>query len=480
MLIVVIALVSVLFAPAASAQTLEDVTQRDQLIANQENLLNTYRCLFSVDTDVVPGECPNPDFVSPGVAPQNPTQHDIEVRDGLIQSQEVLLNVYRCRFDVDTQIVPGGCVDGAPAPVGLDGPESGPEPLGPPPSALGLDPFYEKYLDAGGLPIIASARVPDEALRQAKRLIDEMLANRHDILVKFSENNVRVAVMTESSGVTELPELSDLYEAFPGVDWDERIRGGGIGPTIARPVVAIAEEHLLCYDSDLFRFEDIFVHEFAHGVLNMGVELLPGGSEFRQRLGRAYSDALEVGLWADTYAATNPNEYWAEGVQSWFDLNDPPSPIHNEINTRKELEAYDPVLSALIHEVFGPVAALSSCHGFESEQSTAIQGAVVGPDGVGLEGIGLWAWQGEASTSGFGTTRPDGTFAITMSDGSFTLDIYTNPSADCSFVGRYGPGGFTTERELATIIKIDGASVTGIEIRLPKPPDELPFIEFCA
>ncbi|MXZ77278.1 MAG: hypothetical protein F4Z06_03230 [Acidimicrobiia bacterium] len=71
-------------APATTAQTVEDVEARDQLIANQENLLNTYRCLFGVDTEVVPGGCPNPNTVTPGVSPENPTPQDIEVRDGLI------------------------------------------------------------------------------------------------------------------------------------------------------------------------------------------------------------------------------------------------------------------------------------------------------------------------------------------------------------------------------------------------------------
>lgn len=91
------------------AQSVADVVQRDRLIADQENLLNTYRCLFGVDVEVVPGGCPDPVVVSPGVAPQSPTQHDIEVRDGLIQRQEALLNIYRCRFNIDTEIVPGGC-----------------------------------------------------------------------------------------------------------------------------------------------------------------------------------------------------------------------------------------------------------------------------------------------------------------------------------------------------------------------------------
>ena len=95
--------------PGALAQSAADVAVRDQLIADQENLLNTYRCRFGVDTHAVPGGCPNPDQVSPGVAPPNPTQQDIDVRDGLIQAQEALLNTYRCRFNIDTEVVPGGC-----------------------------------------------------------------------------------------------------------------------------------------------------------------------------------------------------------------------------------------------------------------------------------------------------------------------------------------------------------------------------------
>lgn len=112
-----VVLVPVVAASPVSAQTLADVEERDRLIAAQENLLNTYRCLFGVDTGVVPGGCPNPDTVAPGPAPAKPTQRDIDARDGLIRSQEALLNVYRCRFDVDTEIVPGGCAEGEPAPT---------------------------------------------------------------------------------------------------------------------------------------------------------------------------------------------------------------------------------------------------------------------------------------------------------------------------------------------------------------------------
>ena len=130
--IAVCLVVSVLGAPAAGAQPvavsepmLADIELRDRLIADQENLLNTYRCLFGVDVDVVPGGCDDPDTVVAGAAPQSPTQGDLEVRDGLIQSQESLLNVYRCQYNIDTQLVPGGC-GASDDPEGMEPPQPSP------------------------------------------------------------------------------------------------------------------------------------------------------------------------------------------------------------------------------------------------------------------------------------------------------------------------------------------------------------------
>ena len=221
-----------------------------------------------------------------------------------------------------------------PQPTPTATPEPTATPLPHPPTSVGLDPFYRKYLDADGLPIVASAEVTDAALHRAREIIDEVLANRSDLRATMAGLRVRVAVMAESEVLTDLPEFSDLSEHPSGMSWDERTRGGGVGPTDSRPFLVIAEQNLLCSESDVFPYEDILVHESAHAVLNMGIEAQQGGAEFRRRLAVAYENALAAGLWKHTYAAENPDEYWAEGVQSWFGLNDAPGPIHNEINTR--------------------------------------------------------------------------------------------------------------------------------------------------
>ena len=114
-------LVNISASPGARAQTAignpptgEDIAVRDNLIADQESLLNTYRCLFSVDTHLVLGGCINGHPVlgrtPPGTFPGTPTHQDIAVRDNLIADQESLLNTYRCQFSIDTQIVPGRCL----------------------------------------------------------------------------------------------------------------------------------------------------------------------------------------------------------------------------------------------------------------------------------------------------------------------------------------------------------------------------------
>ncbi|MCY3889882.1 MAG: N-acetylmuramoyl-L-alanine amidase [bacterium] len=109
-------------ASVASAQnassggfTSEDVAERDNLIAAQETLLNVYRCRFGVDIGAVPGGCtngyPTQGFSRPGEFVGIPTSEDIAVRDELIAVQEALLNTYRCRFDfeIDTHVTSEGC-----------------------------------------------------------------------------------------------------------------------------------------------------------------------------------------------------------------------------------------------------------------------------------------------------------------------------------------------------------------------------------
>jgi hypothetical protein len=233
-----------------------------------------------------------------------------------------------------------------------------------PPASFGLDAFYTKFCSFKGIPIISSAEIPDAALQQAAEVMNNMLAEVSDTIVsEIVSNKTRVGIIGVNQVITDLPEYSDLDTQFPlpgGESWDTRARGLGATPFI--PLSSGAEENILCYPGDRYAGEDILLHEFAHTVLIMGVEF--GDTGFRGRLTTAYNAALAKGLWENTYANDTVDEYWAEGVQDYYNTNIeaiPSNGIHNEINTRAELLDYDPDLHALIEEIFGSREWTSTC-----------------------------------------------------------------------------------------------------------------------
>jgi hypothetical protein len=209
-----------------------------------------------------------------------------------------------------------------------------------------LSPFYTKFLDAGGLPIVASGKVSDFALLEAHYIVEAMIGDRPDVLAAIARNNVRLAVMAPDQMTTDLPEHSDLT---PKDYWDKRARG--LGATEARPAVSCAEENLLSYPGNPYPAENILVHEFAHTIHERGMNTVD--PTFDGRLRAAYDAAKRAGLWKNTYAGSNYREYWAVGSQCWFDCSRTNDSDHNGIGTRAEIKTYDPRLAALLAEVFG-------------------------------------------------------------------------------------------------------------------------------
>ena len=208
-----------------------------------------------------------------------------------------------------------------------------------------LDNFYQKYTNALGLPVIGSKNVSNNALDEAAWIVKQMLGHRKDILQAMKDTKVRIAVMAANEYTTDVPEHSKLT---PKLFWDRRARG--LGATPSSPAVSCGEENLLGFNRDPYPNENIFIHEFAHAIHGTGLNKTD--PTFDPRLRLAFQSAIDRGLWKNTYAATNHSEYWAEGVQCWFDDNAPPDALHNDIRTREKLIAYDPTLAALCKEVF--------------------------------------------------------------------------------------------------------------------------------
>lgn len=220
-----------------------------------------------------------------------------------------------------------------------------------------LDPFYQKYADANGLPVVSSMSPADEALTRVCELVIDMVSARPDVLEALLENHVRFAVIGEDELTNDIPEFSYLDDYI-----NQRARGlGGL------PAASCAEESILCNtELDRWRGEGICVHEFAH-TISMG-GLFEVDPTFEDRLGDAFQNAQSSGLFENTYAMENLQEYWAEGVQDWYYTNlesDPPNGIHNFVDRREELMQYDPALYALIAEFLPDVPQFVDCYSDE-------------------------------------------------------------------------------------------------------------------
>ncbi len=111
----------------------------------------------------------------------------------------------------------------------------------------------------------------------------------------------------------------------------------------------------------------------------------------------------------------------------------------------------------------------------EEPEIHTIQGQVIGPDDLALEEILLIAWDRSVDHIKLSAVEEDGSFVMELPSGSFLLQVLPmNPDGESySLVGWYGPGGFTTRRNDATRIVVDGQSVSNIVIRLPDQLDAL-------
>ena len=216
----------------------------------------------------------------------------------------------------------------------------------PPPPELKVAPFYKKYIDASGYPIVASENVNDYALKEAAYLANLMLAKRPDVRAAMVKSGSRLCIIAHNEFTTDMPEWTKMT---PKDYWDARARGTGGSAT--DPYCSCGEENLLCYPGDPYSTENILIHEFAHNIHLRGMANVD--PTFDTRVKAAYDDAMASGLWTGKYGSVNHHEYFAEGVQSWFDNNRENDHDHNHVNTRVELLEYDPGLAALCREVFG-------------------------------------------------------------------------------------------------------------------------------
>lgn len=222
------------------------------------------------------------------------------------------------------------------------------DPIGKPPPALSYNGFYTKCVYFHGLAIIGSDKVDDRAFRHIIVTFDKLLAKAPgDPVAQLVKAGSHYSIIADEEGQTDLPEYWDLKND-PKTDWNKRARGlGGLN-------TSGGEENILEYPNDRYNGECIYIHEFAHTLANYAFRRID--PKFWGDLKEAYEKGIAEGLWKNTYSATNKDEYWAEGVQMYFDCARSASPangVHNEICNREGLKNYDRRLYDLVDREFG-------------------------------------------------------------------------------------------------------------------------------
>jgi len=237
----------------------------------------------------------------------------------------------------------------------------------PPPASLALNPFYKKYSDAFGVPIVSSEKVPDAALLVARDIVNYMLSKRPDARAAIVARAGRIIVMAQTEMQTDPPEYRDMkkpaltdrrltprerenYDKPGGIGgmtdreyWNRRARGMGGN------VTSCAEENVLGYPDTRYYGEHILVHEFSHSVHGA---LRTADPALHQEIQDAYTAAKEKGLFKGHYAENTVAEYFAEGSQWWFWSNYEWFDGTTRLQTPDDLKAYDPRLYAILERVY--------------------------------------------------------------------------------------------------------------------------------
>lgn len=198
---------------------------------------------------------------------------------------------------------------------------------------------YTQRIDVKGITVVGSAKVSQQAFDAARTTI-ERLFEHNDLAGPLVDSGAYVIIVDKGQGILSLPEFSCLSrEAAAGII----SHACGIADRADYPVATVNEADLTGDRRGPCQGLNILYHELGHLVQNWS---LPPADYFDIK--QYYAAALAAGKYKDQYAATNPNEYFAEATQNYF--------FHGELDGSKDrawLKKYDPDIYALLVANYG-------------------------------------------------------------------------------------------------------------------------------
>jgi len=219
----------------------------------------------------------------------------------------------------------------------------------------GTNPFYSKYIDAEGIPILASNQVCDRSLQVAYETVVHMLSMHPDYLQSLASKGVKISIFAVNETMTDLPEDRDLAGVWIDPPADTRTYSDtcGGGAVVGRPTAA-CESNLIGVQDPYYGRMSVFIHEFGHTIQNLGID----AATFNKIL-TAYSNAQSAKLFtkadgvSTSYMMSNYMEFFAEGTGNWFNAADPTNPANSpEEQGRSFIKNYDVELYQILAGIY--------------------------------------------------------------------------------------------------------------------------------
>lgn len=265
---------------------------------------------------------------------------------------------------------------------------------------------YEYTTPECGITIVGSAKLIRgmETLERAGEIVDQMLANCPDVVTQMKASGIKLAIYGKGEHAYYILEHRGDYDA-------SMLYVEGFGGTTC----SITESnvwHWTAANSDspdpdyytAYANENILVHEFAHGVKIAGIDMMSDpalAAEFQM----IYRHAKAAGLWPDSYAISNSDEFFATMSAIWFNVmnesagDDTWDGVRGPINTRQELYNYDIDTYRFFAKLYPftdldgawtPVPDTVTVTGLSTEDAPDLSGEVTVfayPDDAGFAGI---------------------------------------------------------------------------------------------
>ena len=187
---------------------------------------------------------------------------------------------------------------------------------------------------------------PEKTLKRAAEMVDVLLSESSFLADKMVESGCFLAVYGPGEHAFYIPEHRGTYD-------ESMLYVEGFGGTTCSITEAnvwhwlesTKDKPLADYYTKYWD-ENILAHEFSHGIKISGMDILADQS-LANEYQMIYRHAKAAGLWPDSYAISNSDEFFATLTTIWFNVmnesgkDDYWDGVRGPINTRDELYNYD-------------------------------------------------------------------------------------------------------------------------------------------